>query len=87
MKKSKGIFPDPTKGWRVLSDLGEWIIFSKPGGKPWINIKVVKKGYDNHKANFMLGWNGERFASSSDYDVLVERNPSLHKMVIAALEQ
>lgn len=82
MTKRKGFFPDPTAGWVVLSEYTDgWVLFIKEGSKGWSNLRLVKKGYADHKANYSLGWNGERFAKNKDIDLLMENRPELYERV------
>lgn len=48
-----------------------WRAFARPEPTtPWVNVRVVAKGSAPHKANYWLGWNGERWAESHDSDAL-----------------
>jgi hypothetical protein len=56
-----------------------WHIFAKPAdtGSTWMNFRLSVVGSITGRANYKLGWNGERFAETYDLRALKEKRPKL----------
>lgn len=86
-KGYKGLHPASTSKWACLGSIDHldecvWIVYAKPRtDKGWINYKIVAEDRAPYKANYWLGWNGSRFAVSSDYIRLVQDRPELAEAV------
>lgn len=90
MPKRRGIHPEG-QGWEFISEINPtgscvWKIYIRDNGGEWVNFKIAAKAKAASKANYSLGWNGERFALSHDYIVLVDKRPKLYDAVIEALK-
>ena len=82
-RKFKGVFPDNVI---KLINKDDWFLFLTNKTDKWKNIKLVKNGFDDNKANYYLSWDGERFSNNKDYEHLKEyRNDLLVGFVIPNL--
>lgn len=82
-QKFKGNVPE---GAELIAENDKWMLFDrfKPTGQ-WTNLKLVSKEPRTRKANFWLGWNGDRFTKNSDTDVLREHNPEVIEWMVEVL--
>lgn len=53
----------------------------------WFGVKVAADGEAPRKANYSLGYNGERFARSKEIDSLVLNRPALAEKVVKVVEK
>lgn len=70
-----------------LARFGDWHLFDlsrEPG--EWMSLKLVYLGAGGMpKANFRLGWNGQRLAATRDSGLLSEKHPGLYADLMAWL--
>ena len=71
-KLTKGSHPDGRE-WGVLGEATacghDWVVYAKPYGRNgWRSVKLVCDGIAEGKANYRLGWNGERFAEGTPWE-------------------
>jgi hypothetical protein len=56
-----------TDDWNFLGSIeadGNWFVYVRPDPvTEWTSVKVVADGRAPRKANYWLGWNGQRFSS------------------------
>lgn len=68
----------PTGDWSLLGsveDEGDWFVYIRPDpSSEWSSVKVVADGRALGKANYWLGWNGQRFSRHSDLPLLLNRS-------------
>lgn len=62
----------------LVAENEQWAIYDRlrPSGK-WSAIKIVSKKPRAIKANYWLGWDGERFAKNRDYRLLAANRPEV----------
>lgn len=67
-----------------IARFGDWYLFDQsrePG--EWMSLKLVYLGAGGQpKANFRLGWNGQRLAATRDNGLLSEKHPGLYADVL-----
>lgn len=71
-----------------LAVLGDWVLFElqASASNGWRNVKLAYAGGERvPKANYSLGWNGERLAANHDAVVLWKHQRALHDALIAWL--
>lgn len=73
----------PTAGIVVAESRG-WSLYRLPGNGAWVSLKLVAKTRQP-KANFHLGWNGERLAAGKDAATLSANYPDVFDWVVAEL--
>lgn len=82
-KLHKGIRPEFGE---VILENNDWEVFSTfEGVGGWTNIKLVSKRPRQFKANFYLGWNGDRLAVSKESKVLMEYSRDIYDWLIEGL--
>jgi hypothetical protein len=86
--------PPDDQMWAKVCDLGRfdgigWILYSKvpDADSAWQSFKLVADGVVPGKANYRMGWNGERFAAHDGIESLQEFRPALAKAVLKALDK
>ena len=78
--------------WNEPIELGffnnrSWkITIRKNNQAGWIGIRLYSEDLRNSKAQFSLGFNGERFAEGHDYKIMKEHYPFLEKMILTFIE-
>jgi len=83
--------PENEPPWEAGSVIGDgeggaWIICSKPSNHPkWTTIKLACAGQASRKANYWMGWDGERVSESRDMRMMREYRPELARQLEAAL--
>lgn len=91
-KKYKGKIPDLSKyseiGFFIFADGAEWRFFisNYDKDKEWMSCKVCRTQKRIGKANYSFGYNGERFAMTSDW-YRIQENNQLYVAFIDALEK
>lgn len=88
-KRYKGRKPR-TKGWAPIASIGgepNWLVYVRQGSGGWSSIKVFADGSAERKANYWLGWNGERFADHPDVARLAEREGEILKRLEDVLRE
>lgn len=72
------------EGWNYAGEVGPfqgsmWSIYQhhtiSPAG--WRNLKLAAQEPVEHKANYWVAWNGERFSQSRDYVTAEKHRPDL----------
>lgn len=68
--------------WKHLGPVEEggtrWLVYVRPDpSSPWCSVKVVADGRVTGKANYWLGWNGERYSHQTDLPRLLSRDELL----------
>lgn len=89
MVKRRGIHP-VSEDWSLLAELTTgaktlWLVYVRHDPSGWTNIKIAAKAKAGRKANYWLGWNGERFARGRDLEFLMTHRPSLYKDLVEEL--
>jgi hypothetical protein len=88
MKRYLGHKPK-TDDWSFLGAVkadGDWLVYVRPDpSNGWSSVKVVADGRALGKANYWLGWNGQRFSRHADLPLLLQRG-DLAKAVEAMLK-
>ncbi len=77
MKRYLGHKPK-TDDWNFLGSVeadGNWFVYVRPDpSNGWSSVKVVADGRALGKANYWLGWNGQRFSRHADLPLLLNRS-------------
>jgi hypothetical protein len=77
MKRYLGNKPK-TDDWNFLGSVeadGNWFVYVRPDpSSEWTSVKVVADGRAQGKANYWLGWNGQRFSRHADLPLLLNRS-------------
>ena len=72
-------------GWALIGEIEDdvrWLVFVKQNSSSgWLSLKVVADGCAPSKANYWLGWNGQRFSKKRDVEMLTEYRPALLKAI------
>lgn len=77
--------------WQEVGRVGpvdgvEWILFAKADRlHGWRSLKLAADGKAPRKANYWLGWDGERLAASSDLKRMQVGRPQMEPMVVELL--
>ena len=86
--------PPDEQMWAKVCDLGKfdginWVMYSKvpDADSPWQLFKLVADGVVPGKANYRMGWNGERLADHPSVQSLQEFRPALAKAVLKVLDK
>ena len=86
--------PPDDQMWSKVCDLGKfdgigWEMYSKvpDADSPWQSLKLVADGVVPGKANYRMGWNGERLADHPSVQSLQEFRPALAKAVLKVLDK
>jgi len=80
--------PTESGGWSAIGEVGvfggvRWILYASDERKHgWRNMKLAAKGWAPDKANYWIGWNGERLAATSDQRKLETQKPELRNMLL-----
>jgi hypothetical protein len=84
-KNHKGTFPDPDL-WDVIGRTGGWVVVKKRNGNgSWIPVKVLFDGIIKGRANFWIGWNGNRIPDGREVSQMDRDHPGLSRGVIRIL--
>jgi hypothetical protein len=82
-----------TQDWLSLGPIeadGKWLVYIRPDPtSEWYSVKVVADGRAVGKANYWLGWNGQRFSRQSDLPLLLQRGAlakSVEEMLLGLRE-
>lgn len=80
-KNYKGTAPD-LKEWEFIGDVNHesinWKIFKKITlYRKWTSYKLVSTKTVKFKGNYLLAWNGDRFAESKCYNAIIDHRPDL----------
>lgn len=59
-----------------------WLVYVKEPVNGWTSIKIVAIDPVPHKANYWIGWDGERFSRVKDLFSLKENRPKLHDVML-----
>jgi len=93
MQSRKGPFePKPNQGWEIVAqfddpEYGIWKLQrSSVSNGAWTGFKLISAAADPKKANYMLGWNGERLPNNRDVISLAEHRPELFKAVYETIK-
>lgn len=77
-------------GWELIGDIDDdvrWLVFVRQRvSSAWLQAKVIADGCAPCKANYWLGWNGERFSQKRDTEMMAEHRPDLLDSVERMLE-
>jgi hypothetical protein len=92
--KVKRFRGNPATGgeWFFAGDVGRacgvgWELYARPVQNGWRNMKLVSTEPCAHKANYWLGWNGERLASTKDQKTMDAGKPELREKLMEFLER
>ncbi len=90
MVRPKRFRGNPATGgeWFLVGDVGDaygvgWRLYARPEQNGWRNMKLVSTGPSAHKANYWLGWNGERLAATKDQKNMDANKPELRDVLMA----
>lgn len=90
--RHKGRHTTKRPGMRHVADLSDtdgtrWAFYMWPTNEEgWGMIKLAAHGVVKRKANFWMGWNGERLARTTDAAALAYRRPHLHAALMELLQ-
>lgn len=85
----EGNAPDPEEGWRLETTIlcpegAPWDLYVKDGKNGedgLISAKLVARGGAAAKANFWIGWTGERYLKCRDAGLLATHFPTLYDQI------
>jgi hypothetical protein len=84
-----GNHPDEDSGWirigQIKREEFDLSVYTKGWSNGWKSIKLVSNKRTPNKANYWLGWDGNRFANSGDYRKMVEHKDWAESMLVEIL--